>query len=214
MSWLESQNKVDCWCLTTQSLSVCLCVVKLYFLVLSAVRWNLNDEQKHHRLNIMENVATGLVFIIVVVNVFITAFGVHRPHGSDWPRTRAGILSVFANHIYSLCSPSFSPLLSLSTHRSFLSCLTLQFAPINIHVSACFWSSPVLSEPDLYNPLPDLQTHWPLQALREISTGQQLKNKIQPLFICQKVVVRLSEQERNSSSDKRGLVRKQHSICS
>ncbi|KAK2897457.1 hypothetical protein Q8A73_013837 [Channa argus] len=44
------------------------------------VRWNLNDEQKHWRLNIMENLATGLVFIIVVVNVFITAFGVHQPN--------------------------------------------------------------------------------------------------------------------------------------
>ncbi|TKS71386.1 Ninjurin-1 Nerve injury-induced protein 1 [Collichthys lucidus] len=43
------------------------------------VKWNLNDESMHYKLNIMENVATAFVFIIVVVNVFITAFGVQRP---------------------------------------------------------------------------------------------------------------------------------------
>ncbi|XP_027134706.1 ninjurin-1 isoform X2 [Larimichthys crocea] len=43
------------------------------------VKWNLNDESMHYRLNIMENVATAFVFIIVVVNVFITAFGVQQP---------------------------------------------------------------------------------------------------------------------------------------
>lgn len=56
-----------------------MCVVLLLF----TVRWNLNDEQKHQRLNFMENLATGLVFIIVVVNVFITAFGVHRTNYSN-----------------------------------------------------------------------------------------------------------------------------------
>lgn len=44
------------------------------------VKWNLNDESKHYQLNIMENISTALVFIIVVVNVFITAFGVQRPN--------------------------------------------------------------------------------------------------------------------------------------
>lgn len=44
------------------------------------VKWNLNDESMHYRLNILENVSTALVFIIVVVNVFITAFGVQQPH--------------------------------------------------------------------------------------------------------------------------------------
>lgn len=34
----------------------------------------------HYKLNIMENVATAFVFVIVVVNVFITAFGVQRPN--------------------------------------------------------------------------------------------------------------------------------------
>ncbi|XP_020789666.1 ninjurin-1 [Boleophthalmus pectinirostris] len=43
------------------------------------VKWNLNDENMHYRLNILENVATALVFVIVVVNVFITAFGVQQP---------------------------------------------------------------------------------------------------------------------------------------
>ncbi|XP_044203813.1 ninjurin-1 [Thunnus albacares] len=43
------------------------------------VKWNLNDESMHYKLNILENIATAFVFIIVVVNVFITAFGVQQP---------------------------------------------------------------------------------------------------------------------------------------
>ncbi|XP_034441364.1 ninjurin-1 [Hippoglossus hippoglossus] len=46
------------------------------------VKWNLNDQSMHYKLNIMENMATAFVFIIVVVNVFITAFGVQRPNTS------------------------------------------------------------------------------------------------------------------------------------
>ncbi|XP_029477510.1 ninjurin-1-like isoform X1 [Oncorhynchus nerka] len=49
-------------------------------LLIFIVRWNLNDQSKHFRLNVMENLATGLVFVIVVVNVFITAFGVQKPN--------------------------------------------------------------------------------------------------------------------------------------
>ncbi|CAN9511768.1 unnamed protein product [Ophioblennius macclurei] len=45
-------------------------------LLIFIVKWNLNDEKMHYKLNIMENFATAFVFIIVVVNVFITAFGV------------------------------------------------------------------------------------------------------------------------------------------
>lgn len=48
-------------------------------LLIFIVKWNLNDEKMHYRLNILENVATALVFVIVVVNVFITAFGVQQP---------------------------------------------------------------------------------------------------------------------------------------
>lgn len=48
-------------------------------LLIFIVKWNLNDANMHYRLNIMENVATALVFVIVVVNVFITAFGVQQP---------------------------------------------------------------------------------------------------------------------------------------
>uniref|UniRef100_UPI003AAD751B ninjurin-1-like isoform X3 n=1 Tax=Centroberyx gerrardi TaxID=166262 RepID=UPI003AAD751B len=51
-------------------------------LLIFIVKWNLNDENFHYKLNILENVATALVFIIVVVNVFITAFGVQRPIAS------------------------------------------------------------------------------------------------------------------------------------
>uniref|UniRef100_A0A3P9LPC7 Si:ch1073-278o19.1 n=1 Tax=Oryzias latipes TaxID=8090 RepID=A0A3P9LPC7_ORYLA len=47
------------------------------------VKWNLNDQSTHYKLNVMENAATAFVFIIVVVNVFITAFGVQRPSSSS-----------------------------------------------------------------------------------------------------------------------------------
>jgi len=53
---------------------LCLC------LMMVVVKWNLNDEQKHLRLNVFENITTSCVFIIVVINVFITAFGVQRPN--------------------------------------------------------------------------------------------------------------------------------------
>ncbi|XP_067096635.1 ninjurin-1-like [Osmerus mordax] len=63
------------------SISLCLQVTVGVLLIFS-VRWNLNDESKHFRLNLMENLSTCMVFIIVVVNVFITAFGVQRPNQS------------------------------------------------------------------------------------------------------------------------------------
>uniref|UniRef100_A0A3B4F9E6 Ninjurin 1 n=1 Tax=Pundamilia nyererei TaxID=303518 RepID=A0A3B4F9E6_9CICH len=68
--------------ITLISISLCL-QITVGVLLIFIVRWNLNDEQKHQRLNFMENLATGLVFIIVVVNVFITAFGVHRTNYSN-----------------------------------------------------------------------------------------------------------------------------------
>ncbi|XP_061640685.1 ninjurin-1 [Phyllopteryx taeniolatus] len=49
-------------------------------LLIFIVKWNLNDERMHYRLNVMENMTTAFVFVIVVVNVFITAFGVQRPN--------------------------------------------------------------------------------------------------------------------------------------
>ncbi|XP_038135817.1 ninjurin-1-like [Cyprinodon tularosa] len=49
------------------------------------VKWNLNDESTHYKLDILENFATAFVFVIVVVNVFITAFGVQRPESGPLP---------------------------------------------------------------------------------------------------------------------------------
>lgn len=43
------------------------------------VRYDLNNPAKHAKLDFLNNLATGLVFIIVVVNIFITAFGVQKP---------------------------------------------------------------------------------------------------------------------------------------
>uniref|UniRef100_A0A8C6Q431 Ninjurin 1 n=1 Tax=Nothobranchius furzeri TaxID=105023 RepID=A0A8C6Q431_NOTFU len=64
---------------TLISLSLCL-QVTVRVLLIFIVRWNLNDEHKHWKLNSMENLATALVFIIMVVNIFITALGVHQPN--------------------------------------------------------------------------------------------------------------------------------------
>ncbi|KAJ8370865.1 hypothetical protein SKAU_G00108930 [Synaphobranchus kaupii] len=63
------------------SISIILQVI-VGILLIFIVKWNLNDESKHFKLNVLENIATGLVFIIVVINVFITAFGVQRPNQS------------------------------------------------------------------------------------------------------------------------------------
>uniref|UniRef100_A0A4W5R8P9 Ninjurin 1 n=1 Tax=Hucho hucho TaxID=62062 RepID=A0A4W5R8P9_9TELE len=52
--------------------------VTVGILLIFIVKWNVNDERMHFKLNIMENVTTALVFIIVVVNIFITAFGVQN----------------------------------------------------------------------------------------------------------------------------------------
>lgn len=47
-------------------------------LLIFIVKWNLNDVNMHYKLNILENITTALVFVVVVVNVFITAFGVQQ----------------------------------------------------------------------------------------------------------------------------------------
>lgn len=65
--------------ITLISISLILQIV-VGVLLIFIVKWNLNDESMHYKLNIIENFATAFVFIIVVVNVFITAFGVQRPN--------------------------------------------------------------------------------------------------------------------------------------
>uniref|UniRef100_A0A672Q2U6 Ninjurin 1 n=1 Tax=Sinocyclocheilus grahami TaxID=75366 RepID=A0A672Q2U6_SINGR len=61
--------------ITLISLSLCLQVL-VGILLIFIVKWNLNDEQTHLRLNVLENITTCCIFIIVVITVFITAFGV------------------------------------------------------------------------------------------------------------------------------------------
>uniref|UniRef100_A0A8C8BCV7 Ninjurin 1 n=1 Tax=Otus sunia TaxID=257818 RepID=A0A8C8BCV7_9STRI len=48
-------------------------------LLIFLVKYDLNNPAKHGKLDFLNNLATGLVFIIVVVNIFITAFGVQKP---------------------------------------------------------------------------------------------------------------------------------------
>lgn len=175
--------------------------------LLSTVRWNLNDEQKHRRLSNMENLATGLVFIIVVVNVFITAFGVHRPNRSDWPRRHTGILSIFANHIYSLFSHSVSALLFLFKQVFSLLpyCAVCPYRhPCSQHVFG-----PLLSWPDLHSP-----PTWPTNTLPSLGSPRhfQQKTTLTKFSYCSfsrnhsPAVLQArrenSEQQRNSCSDK------------
>ncbi|NXH38128.1 NINJ1 protein, partial [Dicaeum eximium] len=60
------------------SLSLALQVM-VGVLLIFLVKYDLNNPAKHGKLNFLNNLATGLVFIIVVVNIFITAFGVQKP---------------------------------------------------------------------------------------------------------------------------------------
>ena len=55
-------------------------------LLIFLVRYDLNNPAKHAKLDFLNNLATGLVFIIVVVNIFITAFGVQKPTMDMAPR--------------------------------------------------------------------------------------------------------------------------------
>ncbi|XP_032163942.1 ninjurin-1 isoform X1 [Mustela erminea] len=55
-------------------------------LLIFLVRYDLNNPAKHAKLDFLNNLATGLVFIIVVVNIFITAFGVQKPVMDVAPR--------------------------------------------------------------------------------------------------------------------------------
>ncbi|XP_059800110.1 ninjurin-1 [Hypanus sabinus] len=49
-------------------------------LLIFIVKYDLNDPRKQPTLDILNNITTGLVFVIVIVNIFITAFGVQRPN--------------------------------------------------------------------------------------------------------------------------------------
>ncbi|XP_077181680.1 ninjurin-1 isoform X2 [Paroedura picta] len=51
-------------------------------LLIFLVKYDLNNPAKHAKLDFLNNLATGLVFVIVVVNIFITAFGVQKPSTS------------------------------------------------------------------------------------------------------------------------------------
>uniref|UniRef100_A0A8C9AQ34 Ninjurin 2 n=1 Tax=Prolemur simus TaxID=1328070 RepID=A0A8C9AQ34_PROSS len=62
---------------TLISISLLLQVVIGVLLVVIA-RVNLNEVEKQWRLNQLNDAATTLVFLTVVINVFITAFGAHK----------------------------------------------------------------------------------------------------------------------------------------
>ncbi|XP_044878653.1 ninjurin-1 isoform X1 [Mauremys mutica] len=47
-------------------------------LLIFLVKYDVRKTEKQAKLDFLNNLATGLVFIIVVVNIFITAFGVQK----------------------------------------------------------------------------------------------------------------------------------------
>ncbi|XP_064871447.1 ninjurin-2-like [Oncorhynchus nerka] len=47
-------------------------------LFVAMARKDLNNVANQRKLDIMNNVATGLVFITAIINIFITAFGVQK----------------------------------------------------------------------------------------------------------------------------------------
>nr|XP_010297281.1 PREDICTED: LOW QUALITY PROTEIN: ninjurin-2 [Balearica regulorum gibbericeps] len=63
---------------------IVLISISLFFQVIIGIlliitaRLNLNDVAKQPRLNILNNAATALIFITVILNIFITAFGVQK----------------------------------------------------------------------------------------------------------------------------------------
>ncbi|XP_067997888.1 ninjurin-2 isoform X2 [Melanerpes formicivorus] len=63
---------------------IVLISISLFFQVMIGIiliitaRLNLNDVAKQPRLNILNNAATALIFITVILNIFITAFGVQK----------------------------------------------------------------------------------------------------------------------------------------
>ncbi|XP_062924187.1 ninjurin-1 isoform X1 [Mobula hypostoma] len=56
-------------------------------LLIFIVKYDLNDPRKQYKLDILNNVTTSLVFVIVIVNIFITAFGVQRPYNPGNPQS-------------------------------------------------------------------------------------------------------------------------------
>ncbi|CAH2276397.1 ninjurin-2 [Pelobates cultripes] len=63
--------------ITLISLSLALQLIIGVLLIIIARR-NINDTEKQERLDLLNNVATGLVFLTVLINIFITAFGVQK----------------------------------------------------------------------------------------------------------------------------------------
>ncbi|XP_041443881.1 ninjurin-2-like [Xenopus laevis] len=63
--------------ITLISISLVLQVLIGILLIIIACK-NLNDISKQPQLNWLNNVAMGLVFLTVLINIFITAFGVQK----------------------------------------------------------------------------------------------------------------------------------------
>ncbi|XP_043823913.1 ninjurin-2 isoform X1 [Dromiciops gliroides] len=71
---------------TLLSISLLLQVVIGILLIITA-RMNLNEVSKQQRLGQLNNTTMVMVFITVIINIFITAFGVQKM-GQPWPTPR------------------------------------------------------------------------------------------------------------------------------
>nr|XP_020857375.1 ninjurin-2 isoform X3 [Phascolarctos cinereus] len=71
---------------TLLSISLLLQVVIGILLIITA-RMNLNEVSKQQWLNQLNNTTMVMVFLTVIINIFITAFGVQKI-GQPWPTPR------------------------------------------------------------------------------------------------------------------------------
>ncbi|KAJ6659960.1 hypothetical protein lerEdw1_018157 [Lerista edwardsae] len=76
---LEQGHSFQYYATLTALISVSLFFqVAIGILLIVMARLNLTDVTKQQRLDLLNNIATVLVFITVIVNIFITAFGVQK----------------------------------------------------------------------------------------------------------------------------------------
>ncbi|XP_012705061.2 ninjurin-1-like [Fundulus heteroclitus] len=68
--------------ITLLSISLTLQIV-VGIMLIFIVKWDLNKEHNHHKLNRWETFATIFTFLIMIINAFIIAFGDQQPNSAN-----------------------------------------------------------------------------------------------------------------------------------